>query len=243
MHTGEYYGLNAVHNALVLLLVLLLVLITSGECQDELEWKGSHHGSVYMISEHFVHCNASKHPECVLLPTALLAGFAAVQVGMTRRLSFAGPTIPVLVTLSVLGLAMIIMFEHRLQGQARYNGHIIGVIIVATTVPIQMIVIVFREYWREVDNKIVFQPVDELKTVASAVEFLCVLFNVATLALFLNFWRHDNSWAVILEYVWVGTLGLLFVYHVNGVPQRHPSMPWTFVGLLAVSATLLAMFW
>lgn len=213
-------------NALVFMGGIVMLLITGNPCLD-IAMAGDNYHGLYMFSEYLMHCNKSPYLVCVLLPVVFFLLFATVQIRIASRVKYCCSRVPVLATIAVIGLAMVVCYNHRLDGTTRYAGHIIGVVVLAVVVPTEMIVIVFRLYSEnEPINWNLDKPKDKL-------EWLTISLTACVFAVFLSYWSNNNSLAVALEYVWIILLGILLIYHVNKPKiDKKTSHPYAFYSLL-----------
>lgn len=240
------------HNALILCLLITFLLMLSSSCHDSVPLGGEEYNGLHMFSEYIMQCNKSSFLSCAVLPPLFVVIFATLQTSMALRVPSKSDVVAVLATLSVIGLSMVFVYNHRVDGEVRYTGHIIGVVIVAAALPIQMLVIVCNlyeplyllEHHRSAERvKDSFVKGVERMTFSDALEYAAVLASIVAFVVFLAQWNSDSRAAIAFEYVWVGSIGVLFVYHINKTTTLHrASHPSTFAGLI-VALIAASAFW
>lgn len=240
------------NNGLVLCLFFTFMLMLSPSCHSSVPLGGDDYNGLRMFSEYIMQCNKSSYLSCAILPPLFLVNFATLQVAMAMRVPSKSEVIPVLAGLSVIGLSMVLVYNHRVDGDVRYTGHIIGVVFVAAALPIQMLVIACNLYEplyslehyataRRVQDEV--KKAVDIMTVADAAEYLAVIVSIISFIVFLSWWSSGRSEAIMFEYVWVISVGALFAYHVNKNPSHYRTPhPTAFAGLI-LALIAASAFW
>lgn len=234
--------------------LLTLIIILLGECRSQVPLDGLQFSddSLYMISEYIMQCKKSNNTACALLPGALLLFFTSAQLLTIRHVPCKSVEFPTVVTFSVIFVGLVLVFNHRLDGDAHSLGHVLGVAGVAVCMPFEFVMIAFHMYGRSEDGdsgpkkEVIFRArnCSELRVDHWALLTL-VVFNILTVVLFLSAWVDNNPAAVALEYAWVVLLWMLFLFHSQHEAvstSTRPAHPHLFVGLLTSAIALFLTF-